>query len=498
MGDHTIQSVAVVGAGISGIVSAAHLLASGKNVTIFERSQAAGGVWLYDKRVPIEAHYPSLKPSGEQIIGRGKERQALLHAPPGWVNILSSLTPAITTATISRFYDADCFRPCYESLTNNVSTPLLRTKLNSWPEGTLDYVNHNALQNYIQDTSKKSGAHDVTIYGALVTNLHKEGHKWHISWSSLSDDTQSDSLIESNHVQTFDAVVIASGHYHTPLVPDIPGLSKAKEEWPSKITHSKSFRNTEGFEGKNVLLIGGGVSSMDIAREISPVCQKIYQSTRNGAFDLPASTLPQNVSRIGEIAEFKINAPIEDSDRDLPITAETKSGHTMHNIDRIVLCTGYQMTLPFLPQYNDNSKTVTEADDTILVTDGTQFHNLHRDIFYIPDPTLVFVGIPFYTATFTLFEFQAIVVAELFSGNIKLPSESNLRSEYQEKLSTKGHGRSFHSLKGEEENYVKLLLGWVNDERSQNGLPSIEGHTESWIKARGEQIDRLNQTLRNN
>ena len=45
MSEHEIKRVAVVGAGISGIVSAAHLLASGKQVSVFERSQAAGGVW---------------------------------------------------------------------------------------------------------------------------------------------------------------------------------------------------------------------------------------------------------------------------------------------------------------------------------------------------------------------------------------------------------------------------------------------------------------------
>lgn len=50
--------------------------------------------------------------------------------------------------------------------------------------------------------------------------------------------------------QTFDAIVVASGHYHTPLVPDIPGLAEAKSRWPDKIAHSKSFRNAEGFEGK--------------------------------------------------------------------------------------------------------------------------------------------------------------------------------------------------------------------------------------------------------
>ena len=41
----TIKSVAVVGAGISGVVSAKHLKAAGLNVTVFERSAGPGGVW---------------------------------------------------------------------------------------------------------------------------------------------------------------------------------------------------------------------------------------------------------------------------------------------------------------------------------------------------------------------------------------------------------------------------------------------------------------------
>lgn len=41
----SVGSVAVIGAGISGVVSAAHLLAVGLNVTVFERNKAAGGVW---------------------------------------------------------------------------------------------------------------------------------------------------------------------------------------------------------------------------------------------------------------------------------------------------------------------------------------------------------------------------------------------------------------------------------------------------------------------
>lgn len=42
---HPIRRVAVIGAGISGVVSAGHLLAAGLDVTVFERNEAPGGVW---------------------------------------------------------------------------------------------------------------------------------------------------------------------------------------------------------------------------------------------------------------------------------------------------------------------------------------------------------------------------------------------------------------------------------------------------------------------
>lgn len=45
MADTPAKRVAVIGAGISGVVSAGHLLAAGLDVTVFERSHAAGGVW---------------------------------------------------------------------------------------------------------------------------------------------------------------------------------------------------------------------------------------------------------------------------------------------------------------------------------------------------------------------------------------------------------------------------------------------------------------------
>lgn len=233
---------------------------------------------------------------------------------------------------------------------------------------------------------------------------------------------------------------------------------------------------------QNVLLIGGGVSSIDIAQEISPVTQHVYQSTRNGAFDIPASALPVGPSRIEEVTALELIDSSSIAEDHLPLVAQLKTGRTVKEIDRMILCTGYQMALPFLPQYNDPELSPSDVNDNIIVTDGTQFHNLHLDIFYIPDPTLAFVGVPFSTSTFTLFEFQAIAVTSVFSGIARLPSTQAMKDEYRNRIQEKGYGRSFHSLRGEEEEYVRKLMQWVNDGRAAHDLPYIEGHTSLWFE----------------
>ena len=44
--DHlSMMRVAIIGAGVSGVVAAAHAREAGLDVTVFERNKAAGGVW---------------------------------------------------------------------------------------------------------------------------------------------------------------------------------------------------------------------------------------------------------------------------------------------------------------------------------------------------------------------------------------------------------------------------------------------------------------------
>lgn len=246
------------------------------------------------------------------------------------------------------------------------------------------------------------------------------------------------------------------------------------------------------------MLVGGAVSAMDIAKEIGPIGKTIIQSTRGGKLDLPVSWLPAIGRRVGPIQSFHLNksSPTDDSST-IPGTVVLKDGTVLENIDRVIIATGYHMSYPFLRGLHTN-KSPQEADDDelVLVTDGTQTHNLYKDIFYIPDPSLGFLGIPFYTATFSLFEFQAIALSKVFSGKAELPPRAAMREEYLRSLKLKGYGRDFHNLLGKDVEYANELLNWINGDGQKVGEKLIEGHSAQWHLAAKKMLERREETLR--
>ena len=245
-----------------------------------------------------------------------------------------------------------------------------------------------------------------------------------------------------------------------------------------------------------MLLIGGGVSAIDIAGDISAIADKLYKSSRGGPFDLPDIFLPKNTTRVASIDRFEVLA---NSDKDIigshldpmPLRVFVDNGTVLTNIHRVVICTGYHMALPFLRQYHNDKIQAYEADEEVLVSDGTQIHNLHKDIFYIPDPTLAFIGIPFFTATFTLFEFQAIALAAVFANRASLPIKKNMRVEYNERVQRKGYGKGFHSLKEKDVEYVNELLDWVNEGLAKSGIAPVEGHSKEWHQAWADRTEQV-------
>ena len=129
---------------------------------------------------------------------------------------------------------------------NNVATGLLETSLLPWPKGTPPIVKHSVLKEYIQSISKTTGVHEFTRYNTRVLNLQKAEGQWSIT--SETQHSKGGPLIRENNI--FDAVVVASGHYHAPRIPDKPGLKQWKENWPERVFHSKSYRYPDKFKGK--------------------------------------------------------------------------------------------------------------------------------------------------------------------------------------------------------------------------------------------------------
>jgi hypothetical protein len=124
-------------------------------------------------------------------------------------------------------------------------------------------------------------------------------------------------------------------------------------------------------------------------------------------------------------------------------------------------------------------------------------HNLHQDIFYIPDPTLAFVGIPFRVATFSLFEFQAIAVAAVFAASGQqhdalLPSQEDMRAEYRARVHEKGLGKQFHTLMGVDVQYAADLMEWVNRGKDPENVKTT-GYSKNWIEVQAGYIAKMKE-----
>jgi putative flavoprotein involved in K+ transport len=61
------------------------------------------------------------------------------------------------------------------------------------------------------------------------------------------------------------AVVLATGKYHTPVVPPWPGLAG----FDGMLVHSGDFRNAWPYRGRDVLVVGAGNSAADIAVQLA-------------------------------------------------------------------------------------------------------------------------------------------------------------------------------------------------------------------------------------
>ncbi len=192
-------------------------------------------------------------------------------------------------------------------------------------------------------------------------------------------------------IEEFDHVVVASGHFSFPNMPEAPGI----ETFPGFVTHAHDFRGAESLEGQDVLVVGSSYSAEDIGS----------QAHKMGARSVTASyrSAPMGYDWPEGFEERPRIEGIEGS------TVFFANG-TSKRVDAIIFCTGYLHKYPFLP------------DELALSGPNTVYpEGLYRGVVWQDNPALCYVGAQDQWFTFNMFDTQAWYVRDLIMGVAELP-----------------------------------------------------------------------------
>ena len=81
---------------------------------------------------------------------------------------------------------------------------------------------------------------------------------------------------EIDPAEKFDYVLVASGHYSVPNVPEFPGIDR----FPGRVMHAHDFRDASEFVGQRLLLVGASYSAEDIALQCIKVYSNLFQEQK--------------------------------------------------------------------------------------------------------------------------------------------------------------------------------------------------------------------------
>ena len=352
--------------------------------------------------------------------------------------------------------------PMYESLETNIPHVLMKYSDAPSLEGDQLFPTRQAVTNYLQEYGKD--VRHFVKFRTQVVDVKQKGEGSQGGWSVLTKDLMSPCEISQRE---YDAVVVASGHYSVPSLPDIKGIKEWNEVNRGIISHSKTYRRPEPFKNKRVIVVGNSASGIDIASQIASVTKEpILNSTRSAPMLASKASDCENVP---ELVEF------------LPETYGRRAvrfanGLVKTDIDAILFCTGYYYSFPFLSSLSPK-----------LISTGDRVQHLYKHVWYIPESTLVFVGLPYKIIPFRTVEGQSAVVARVWSGRLSLPSDWEMRKWEESRIVECGIGKSFHVLPVPTDlDYYNEMIEWASQARGEicGKLPPKWTGKDRWMRKR--------------
>ncbi|KAH8754852.1 hypothetical protein F5883DRAFT_572744 [Diaporthe sp. PMI_573] len=451
-----IRTVGVIGAGLSGIVAATHLLRAGIDVTVFERSNSPGGAWKFTPEADRDPPFPSIRPPAADW----DELEEWRAGEPGFDDAVRIFDPP---------------NPVYANMKSRGSEEIMRTSLEGWPEGKRAPLDHTEVVAYLQRIAKIHHVQEKIMFRTRVESVVKspDNDQWQVRTSKLTASPPSYTL--SKESWSFDAIVVASGRYGPPRVPDIPGLSMWKRRFPGRVMHSKQYRFPAPYRGRTVLVVGAFISALEITNELVQNGARVYQSARETRFTLEDDDGSQPAP----------GATVPDYDSPIPGKAHLQDGRVIEGIHNVIIATGYLTSFPFLGSLLQQPDTaLQDADDKVITTaDGRTVHNLHEDIFYIPDPSLAFIGVSHFASTFSLYDFQAQILAVVFSGNVRLPPKAEMQSEQRHRKGCLLPGATLNSIFLLDDFVISRMMRWANKDLVAGRHEPLPGPDLRWREA---------------
>lgn len=407
----SIRSVAVVGGGASGAIVLDALIKQQAfdEVVVFEKREKVGGIWVLDEKkqkldIRPGSTGPELDPSVEPPAELDEDHEVTTEVDPE--NPIHSFTPS--------------YRGMRTKTSENVMT---FSDIKKWPKldkpGFDRFTKGIYVQDYLESYIQRYPS-NIQLNTSVEKVTKRDDGKYNLYLRKVNGDGS-----QTWSIRTFDTYIIATGEYHVPYIPEVPGLQEVYLRFPERLQHSKSFQNTaeeiSQYNNKTVLTVGGRPSASDFARFIEKNAKVIYSSIRSPQRSFLWETSKIRLKPI--ITGYKVYGEGFD--------AYFEDGSVLHNPDFLVYCTGYQKSYPFLPS---------------SVTTGLIVPDVYQHIFSIADPNITFIGLPSDGLNLRCLEYQAILIARYLAGLVNIPSKEEQIEWCRRRLEKFGDSRLYHTI----------------------------------------------------
>ena len=423
-----------------------YLLAEGcfNSIDIFEQQASFGGVWNY-----------SNDPIGGVGVPQTNPYQPL--DEPVWHSVpdQNGFTNGAQQATF--------VSPMYERLETNIPHSLMKFSDVPSLEDHQLFPSREVVTQYLADYGEEV-RHLVSFQTQIVEINQKNPGAHQVRLKDLQTNTF--------YEKTYDAVVVANGHYTVPRLPNIKGIKEWNRVNPGIISHTKYYRRPDRFADEKVIIVGNAASGTDIASQVGMVCKHPLLMSQRSESIFAFSEGYKEI--LPEIAEF---LPESHGRR----AVRFANGQVEESVDAILFATGYYYSFPFLPSLEPR-----------LISTGDRVQHLYKHLFFIDDPTIALMCIPSKIIPFRTVEGQAAVVARVWANRLELPPTLEMRQWEKDAVAERGEGKAFHVMNFPEDfQYHNELVDWAMQASGQGGkVPTRWSANESWARERFPAVKR--------